>query len=166
MDKKLQEKRGWLSYRVSFFSLVVMCVLFLTYETSHAKNTSDLILQNQQIEIVGNVVDDQGLPLPYVNVVEQGTSNGVITDNQGNYSIRVSATDAVLVFSSIGFNTQTISVDDERVINISMEASISGLDEVVVIGYGTSSKRDITGAVSAISEDEFNGGAITNPLQQ
>src|SRR5690606_11927221 len=103
---------------------------------------------------------------PYVNVVEQGTSNGVITDNQGNYSIRVSATDAVLVFSSIGFNTQTISVDDERVINISMEASISGLDEVVVIGYGTSSKRDITGAVSAISEDEFNGGAITNPLQQ
>lgn len=166
MDKKLQEKRGWLSYRVSFFSLVVMCVLFLTNETSHAKNTSDLILQNQQIEIVGNVVDDQGLPLPYVNVVEQGTSNGVITDNQGNYSIRVSATDAVLVFSSIGFNTQTISIDDERVINISMEASISGLDEVVVIGYGTSSKRDITGAVSAISEDEFNGGAITNPLQQ
>ncbi|MDT0641248.1 SusC/RagA family TonB-linked outer membrane protein [Zunongwangia sp. F363] len=123
-------------------------------------------LQKQQGEINGTVVDDQGLPLPGVNILEKGTSNGVMTDFDGNYSISVSSPEAVLVFSSIGFETQEIPVEDKNQIDVSMQTSVSGLDEVVVVGYGTSTRRDVTGSVATVSEEEFNSGAITNPLQQ
>lgn len=166
MNKDLPEKRGRHSYTTFLCSLLSICTLLLTHETVYGKSVTNALFQNQQIEITGQVLDDQNLPLPFVSVLEQGTSNGVSTDDQGHYSIMVSSDQATLIFSSIGFTTQSISIGDAHEINITMQISIAGLDEVVVIGYGTSSKRDITGAVSAISEEDFNAGAITNPLQQ
>src|SRR5690606_37250954 len=85
---------------------------------------------------------------------------------QGAYAIEVPSPGAVLVFSSIGFTTQRIVVGERREIDVVLRISVAGLDEVVVIGYGTSSKRDVSGAVATIANEDFNAGAITNPLQQ
>ncbi|MCR9226838.1 MAG: TonB-dependent receptor [Flavobacteriaceae bacterium] len=165
MDKKLLGK--WVGPYVMepTLYLVVFFTLMLCF-TGHASSKDDWAWQNSQIQISGNVVDDQGVPMAFINVVEEGTQNGVTTDMDGNYSIMVSSLEAVLVYSSIGFTTQSIPVGSKRTINVIMQESVSNLDEVVVIGYGTSSKRDVSGAVATISDEDFNSGAITNPLQQ
>tara|TARA_R110000751_G_scaffold196032_2_gene301357 strand:- start:1270 stop:4314 length:3045 start_codon:yes stop_codon:yes gene_type:complete len=119
-----------------------------------------------QQAITGVVYDDAGTPMPGVNVLEKGTTNGTMTDFDGNYSLSVSSSDVVLVFSSIGFESLEIAVNNQTSINATLKTSVAALDEVVVIGYGTTTKKDITGAVSSVSEKDLNQGAITNPLQQ
>jgi TonB-dependent starch-binding outer membrane protein SusC len=115
--------------------------------------------------VSGTVKDDVGVPLPGVNVLEKGTSNGTTTDAEGKYMISVS-TDATLVFSFIGFKAQEVMIGGKTVIDITMVTDIESLDEVVVVGYGTVQKSDLTGAVSNIGTKDFNQGAITNPIQQ
>ncbi|NVN19063.1 SusC/RagA family TonB-linked outer membrane protein [Muricauda sp. HICW] len=165
MDKKLLGK--WVGSYVMepTWYLVVFFTLMLCF-SGHASSKDLRAWQNSQIQISGNVVDGQGIPMAFINVLEEGTQNGVTTDMDGNYSITVSSPEAVLVYSSIGFTTQSIPVGNQRTINVIMQESVSNLDEVVVIGYGTSSKRDVSGAVATISNEDFNSGAITNPLQQ
>lgn len=165
----LLHKMHWNSYRLSLILVSVFttfCCLGNSYNLHAGENYKIIILEEQQQEITGTVQDDQGLPVPGINVVEKGTNNGTMTDLDGNYSISVSSGSATLVFSSIGFAAQEIAVNDQEVIDVTLETSIADLDEVVVVGYGTSTRRDVTGAVATISEDEFNPGAITNPLQQ
>lgn len=144
---------------------MVLCAIFLCLGSVHAKD-APLAMQDPPIGITGNVVDGEGLALPFVNVLVEGTSTGVVTDEQGAYAIEVPSPGAVLVFSSIGFTTQRIVVGERREIDVVLGISVAGLDEVVVIGYGTSSKRDVSGAVATIANEDFNAGAITNPLQQ
>lgn len=117
----------------------------------------------QQLDIKGRVTDaGDGNPIPGVNVVVKGTTNGTITDFDGNYSLKAAATD-VLVFSYVGYIAQEQTVGSNTTLNVSLEPSDVGLGEVVVIGYGTVKKEDATGSVTAISSDEFNQGAITTP---
>ena len=102
--------------------------------------------------VSGNVVDSEtGTPLPGVNVVVQGTSTGVSTDFDGNYQISVSQ-GAVLEFSFIGFETQSISVSGDQ-INVSMIPSADSLDEIVVTGYGTQTRREVTGSIVTIGSE-------------
>lgn len=110
--------------------------------------TACLIEAKAQIQISGKVVEGSGAVLPGVSILEKGTTNGVITDADGNYRIKVSGSNSVLQFSFIGFTTREIIVGSQTMINITLEVESKNLDEVVVVGYGTMKKSDLTGSVS------------------
>ena len=110
----------------------------------------------QQQTITGKVTDADGnSSLPGVNVLIKDTSIGTITDIDGNYSLQVPDGDAVLSFSFIGYNTQEVSVGGRSVINVTLTSNVSELDEVVVIGFGERRKRDLTGSISTVGEQEI-----------
>lgn len=151
--------------RFAVLTFMLICS-FKTISANRVFNTTTEITVSQQSEITGTVLDDQGLPLPGVNIIEKNTSNGVMTDFDGKYSITVSSPDAVLVFTSVGFESQEIEVSGKTTLDATMQISVAALDEVVVVGYGSTTKRDVTGAVASISDENFNQGAISNPLEQ
>lgn len=109
-----------------------------------------------QDKVTGKVIgDDNDEELPGVNVIVKGTSTGGITDSEGNYSINLPpGEDATLVFSSIGYVTQEVSVGNQSVIDITLVADVTSLEEIVVIGYGTQEKKDLTGAIVNVQADE------------
>ncbi|MDX5585869.1 MAG: SusC/RagA family TonB-linked outer membrane protein [Aureibaculum sp.] len=114
--------------------------------------------------ITGTVTGD-GDSLPGVNVIVKGTTQGVTTDFDGLYSIENVPTDAVLVFSFIGFTTQEIVYSGQTVINVELLIDAQALDEVVVTGYGSQVKKEITTAVTSVSAEDFNQGVISEPTQ-
>src|SRR3990170_5118503 len=107
----------------------------------------------QQNVIQGKVLDDTGVGMPGVNVIIKGTSNGTTTDVEGTYKLNLSGDQAsgTLVFSFIGYTTQEQPIDNRTSINVTMVADVSELSEVVVVGYGTQEKRDVTSAISTVS---------------
>ncbi|AVR45652.1 SusC/RagA family protein [Christiangramia fulva] len=110
----------------------------------------------QSFAVSGTVVDgEDNTPLPGVNVLEKGTSNGTMTDFDGNYSIQVSGPDAVLVFSYVGFKTLETEVNGRNTVNATLQVDQNSLDEVVVVGYGTTKKSDLTGSVVSISGSDL-----------
>ena len=119
--------------------------------------TTALFAQNK---VRGTVSDDLG-PAIGVSVVEKGTSNGVITDLDGNYEITVKP-GATLVFSSIGYATQEIAVGSQSVINVLLKEDTEFLDEVVVVGYGVMKRSDLSGASVSMKEEDLKGSIITN----
>lgn len=106
-----------------------------------------------QVSVTGNVVDINDAPLIGVNVVEKGTSNGTITDAEGRFSINVSS-DAVLSFSYIGFITQEIAITTTT-LRVILYEDTELLEEVVVVGYGTQSKRNVSGAISSVRSEDI-----------
>jgi iron complex outermembrane receptor protein len=113
----------------------------------------------QSRTVTGVILDELGEPIIGANVVEKGTTNGTITDFNGNYSITVSnAQRAVLQFSFIGYTTKEESIQGKNIINVNLEPSVVNLGEVVAIGYGTQTRREITGSVANVSEENFNQG--------
>ena len=131
---------------------------YLALKTSIAPVASATLQQT----ITGTVTDSDGVLLPGASVMVQGTSIGTTTDFDGNFSIDASAGD-VLEVSYVGFETQTITVSQQTNYNIQLAANTSELDEVLVVGYGTQKKSDLTGAVSSVVADEFNKGVVNNP---
>jgi len=109
-------------------------------------------LNAQNNQVTGTILDSETQePLLGVNVLEKGTSNGAMTNFDGEYSLEVSSPDAVLVFSYIGFRTLEVNVDGRSTINATLQVDSDSLDEVVVVGYGTTRKSDLTGSVVSIS---------------
>ena len=107
-------------------------------------------------EIRGKVTDNQGNPLPGVNVIIKGTRQGTVTNVNGNYAIDfIRREDDVLVFSFVGYRTKEVPVSDKKNIQVTMQPDIVGLDEVVVIGYGALRRADVTGSVSSISANQI-----------
>ncbi|HJZ39774.1 MAG TPA: SusC/RagA family TonB-linked outer membrane protein, partial [Bacteroidales bacterium] len=122
----------------------------------------------QESTITGKVAAEGGEPIPGVNIMVQGTMTGTITDANGAYSIRVPGPAAVLVFSSIGSITQQITVGAQSVIEVVLAEDIQALQEVVVIGYTSQRKRDITGAVGVVEATKLTAipsGNVSNQLQ-
>ncbi len=115
----------------------------------------------QSITVSGTIKDPTGETLIGVNVIETGTTRGTISDIDGNYQISV-APDAKLTFSYIGFESQTVDVRGRTSINITLKEDINTLDEVVVVGYGTMRKSDLTGSVSSVSTDAITRAAPTS----
>ena len=102
-----------------------------------------------------------GSPLPGVNIVEKGTTNGVTTDINGKYSLTVNNANAVLVFSFVGYVSQEVAVNGQTTINVTMSEEISKLDEVVVVGYGVQKKSLVTGAISSVKADDIENTSVT-----
>ncbi len=118
---------------------------------------------SQNILVTGHVKSSEGF-LPGVNVLEKGTINGTVSDANGSYSISV-APQATLIFSFVGYHSEEVSVGGQSVVNVILTEDITSLSEVVVVGYGTIEKKDMTGAVTQVSANEFNAGINPNPLQ-
>lgn len=116
----------------------------------------------QQASVSGTVSDEEGLPLPGVNVLLKGTSTGTTTDADGNYSIVVPA-DGVLAFSFIGYETQEVAVGQRTTIDVTMTPSAETLSEVVVIGYGTRERKDLTGSISAVQAKDIESIPFASP---
>jgi len=113
----------------------------------------------QSGNVKGNVKDEFGDPIIGANVVEKGTTNGTITDIDGNYSLSVpNPQRAVLQFSFVGYNSKDVSMGGKSTIDVQLDPSVVNLGEVVAIGYGTQTRREITGSVANVSEENFNKG--------
>ncbi|WP_397363062.1 SusC/RagA family TonB-linked outer membrane protein [Olleya sp. R77988] len=111
----------------------------------------------QDYTISGNVTSEQdGFPIPTVNIIVKNTSNGVTTDFDGNYSINNVPQNATLVYSYIGYKTKEVVVTNGNPINIMLTEDVEALDEIVVIGYGSKNKKDVTGAVSLITSETLD----------
>jgi len=111
-------------------------------------------LQAQQKSVSGKVTDINGLPLPGVTIVVKGTTQGIITDTEGNYSLMDIPAGATLIFSFVGMKQQEIPIEGRNIINVQMREESVGIEEVVAIGYGTRSKRFVTGSVSSVDMEE------------
>ena len=132
---------------------------FALSETTESMGTE--IVQQQTVTITGVVKDKDGEPIIGANVLEKGTSNGVITNVDGEYTLRVKGgVNSVLVVSYIGYKGQEISVGSKRKIDITLQDDTELLDEVVVIGYGTQRKGDVTSAISSVKAEDFTVGKI------
>ena len=117
--------------------------------------------QQNTRQITGTVIDATGMPIIGANVMVKGTTNGTITDIDGKFTLEV-AKDAILQVSYIGYMNQEIPVGNKSVLSISLQEDTQKLDEVVVIGYGTMKKSDITGAISSVSEEKIARQAVAN----
>jgi TonB-dependent starch-binding outer membrane protein SusC len=145
MKKKYVEWSNFQKKSVLLFFLGV----FLIQITFAQKNISGLITSS-----------DDNTPLIGVNILEKGTTHGTVSGADGKYTLSVSGPDAVLVYSFIGFLTQEIPVVDRTVIDIILAADVRALDEVVVVGYGTTKKSDLTGSVASVTSKNFQSEPV------
>jgi TonB-linked SusC/RagA family outer membrane protein len=125
----------------------------------------NIILEEIEIQnriITGNVNDSDGNPLPGASVLEVGTENGSSTDFDGNFSIELENDNAELQFSFIGFKTQNLNVGSSDILNVTLLADASSLDEIVVTGYGTQLLRNITGSVATIDSEVIENRSLTS----
>lgn len=118
-----------------------------------------------QFQVQGTVKDRNGTPMAGANIVEKGTTNGVTADFDGNFTMELAENNAVVVVSYIGFATKEVEVNGQNNLNIILEESSAGLDEVVVVGYGTTRLSEITGAVGVVTSEELTRQPAVNPLQ-
>lgn len=115
----------------------------------------------QERVITGKVTTtEDGSPLPGVNVVVKGSSTGTVTDAQGGYRLAIPSSDAVLVFSFIGYKTVEVTVNDRSVVDMAIESDVKQLSEVVVVAYGTQEKKSITGAVASVKSESFKNQPV------
>jgi len=122
----------------------------------------------QSFSVSGTITDENKMPLLGVNVIVKNESRGTTTDFDGNYTVQNISSGDVLQFSYLGFQTQEITVDDQRTINVTLQTDSEALNEVVVIGYGTQSRKEITGAVSVVGSEtieDLNPARVEQALQ-
>jgi len=131
---------------------------------SNVDNNSNLRIQ-QQKSISGKVADVSGQPLPGVSIVVKGSTNGVITNAEGNYSLINVSDNAILIFSFVGMKTQEITTKGKTTIDVKLEEETIGIEEVVAVGYGTMKKSDLTGSVSSVKPQELKAIQSSNALQ-
>lgn len=137
------------------FSLCMSGLLLGNFMSVEAAQTTGIEILQQVNAIKGQVVDSTGEPLIGVNVSIKGTSKGTITDIDGTFTIGANIGDK-LVFSYIGYETQELTLKNQKMIKMELREDTKTLDEVVVIGYGTTRKKDITGSVASVKADELN----------
>ncbi|MCF7568711.1 TonB-dependent receptor [Sabulilitoribacter arenilitoris] len=126
--------------------------VILSHNNSIIIKTKD---KKQQREITGLVSNESGFPFEGVTIIVKGTTIGVVTNVDGVYKIKVSDPDNVLVFSYLGFKTQEITVGNQDVIDVKLQEDTSELEEVILVGYGTAKKKDLTGSVSSIKSTDI-----------
>lgn len=124
-----------------------------------------ILLQQDQKNISGVVMGQDGIPIPGVSVVLQGTSTGTVTDQNGEFKLSVPENTLSLLFSFVGLRTQEVSIVGKSIVNVIMVEETIGLEEVVAIGYGTMKKSDLTGSVVSVRSEDFTQGVTTNALQ-
>ena len=147
-----------------FLSLGIITAMNLAFVTqASAENLKTEAFQQEKVTITGTVSDNAGT-LPGVTILIKGTSEGTSTDIDGNYTLIVDK-GAVLQFSFVGYKTKEIVVNKQAVINVTLEADQQQLDEVVVVGYGTQKKVNLTGSIAAVGQEELKDRINTDVLK-
>ena len=183
---KKPERDTSIKYMYPILVFIFICLPFFSYgeankvspshwdvtETVNARNMIETNYENQsgtqdsQKRVTGVITDEKGEPLFGANVVERGTTNGVITDTKGNFSI-LTEENAILQISYIGYLAQEISVSGKSSLDIKLFEDLQFLDEVVVVGYGVQKKASVTGSIASIKTDEITvskAASVTNAL--
>lgn len=133
-------------------------LFFLNFLVTNTMNAQSTVIE-------GKITDAAGLSLPGVNIQEKGTKNGTSTDFEGSFKMNVTNNKAILVISYLGFQTQEVSIAGKSKVNVSLAEASNSLNEVVVVGYGSVKKTDLTGSVSTISAATITERNTTNPLE-
>jgi TonB-linked SusC/RagA family outer membrane protein len=118
-----------------------------------------------EVQLSGTVTDENGEPLPGANILEKGTTNGTTSDVNGNFSLSVMGENSVLLFSFIGYTSQEVPVGNKTTFNIQLQPDLRTLNEIVVVGYGTVRKSDLTGAVSSVKSGDLTAYPAIDPVQ-
>ena len=147
----LTQYRGYVSLSRKAYLLTI---LFFSVFYSFSQKT-----------ISGKISDVKGVPIPGVTVKEKNISNGVVSDFDGNYKITTEGDSPILVFSFIGYKTKEVKVGNQSIVNVQLEENLEALSEVVVIGYGTQRRADVTSAVSTVKSDDFIQGNVKDAAQ-
>ena len=163
---------------MSFGLTMALCCLYATGSANAFEGGSIKVAANyktekpyltpgklQNITVTGKVVNEEGLGLPGVTVVVKGTTIGTSSDVNGNFSLSVPENATTLVLSFIGYTTQEVAINGRTSINVSLSPDAQTLQEVVVVGYGTQKKSDITGSVTSVTSEDFVKGQVTTPEQ-
>jgi iron complex outermembrane receptor protein len=153
----MKAKTQFEKMKLRFAGSLVVFILFLVPVSIFAQEGNPLKITGQVVD----VSDKSGIP--GVSISVKGTQNGTITDSNGKYSITANK-GATLVFSMIGFEKQEILVENQSVLNINLKVSATSLDEVVVIGYGKTTKKEVTGSIATVKADGFNKGTYSSPM--
>ncbi|MEO7309328.1 MAG: TonB-dependent receptor [Chitinophagaceae bacterium] len=143
------------STRKLLAAFIPLLLFFLCHQVSAQSRT-----------IKGTVSDEKSQPIPGASIAIMGSTNGTAADSLGHFTLMVAPSAKTLVVSSVGYTKQEIAIANQTNVNITLLSSSSIGTEVVVVGYGTARKKDLTGAVSTISSKDLNPGPSTNPLQQ
>ena len=140
-----------------FFLPPVLCLLIIMFSISTPSYSQGNV-------VTGKVTSSTGDVLPAVSVLERGTRNGTSTDNNGNFSLNVGSLNATLVISSSGYNRMEVALNGRNTIEVSLVTASTQLEGVVVVGYGTQRKRDVTGSITSIKGEELSKQPNTNPV--
>lgn len=151
--EQVLDRKSDLSTFIRALGLLVLVILTVSFETF------------AQTQIRGTVTDKEGLGIPGVSILEKGTQNGKITDLDGSYVINASNEDAILVFSFIGYKTIEQPIRGKSIIDLTFEEEDTLLEQVVVVGYGTQKKVNVTGAVDQLAGEDIADRPIANVMQ-
>ncbi|MCW3787659.1 SusC/RagA family TonB-linked outer membrane protein [Plebeiibacterium sediminum] len=151
--------KEWMKKMLVGTFLFLSIGIMVNAETDFNVSVTD---QENTVSISGNVKDENGEPIPGVSIIQKGSSNGTITDIDGNYTIKVNL-GSTIVFSFIGMTSQEIVVSSPSPINVFLKSESIGLDDVVVVGYGTQKKATLTGSVETVKAEVFEDRAVTSP---
>lgn len=147
-------------------SAVTLCAPTLMYANDNAPTDKTSAIVQQNRTITGTIVDETNTPMIGVSVLIKGTSEGTITNFDGEYSVKIPSGKNIIEVSYIGYKTQSITVKPGQTrLDIKLEPDTQALDEVVVIGYGAVKKRDLTGAVTSVKSEDITMNPGTNPMQ-
>lgn len=142
--------------------LLLSCIFNSTYAEKHSAG-ADAIVQQKSLTVSGLVVDKNREPVIGATIIVKGTANGTTTNLDGKYILKDVSANTVLQFKYLGMKTQEINIDNRSVINVTFEDESIGIEEVVVVGYGTQKKVNLTGAVSSVKMDnQLNSRSLTN----
>ena len=154
--KKQEKTMSCRKKNLKYICSVLSCILLFTNHVSAIPEvlpTTNTTIDQQTNTIQGTITDENGEPIIGASIVEKGTTNGVISDIDGNFSLTVPR-NAILSISYIGYEPTEIQITNQRTLNIVLREDVKALDEVVVVGYGTMKKSDLTGAVSRVTLDD------------
>ncbi len=118
--------------------------------------------QTTRFTVTGTITDESGVPFPGASIIEKGTTNGVQSDFDASFSITVSSSNSTLVISYIGFKTIEMPINGQSKLNITLKEDTTGLEAIVVVGYGTQRRKDLTGAITSINAEEISKRGVTN----
>lgn len=160
----------WMNRHTKVWSVLVLVCCFLTtgISLSYARSVSsgsEPGAPQQSKTISGTVKDPSGIPIIGANIIEQGTTNGTTTDFDGHFTLAVASSKSVLSFSYIGFIPQQIVAGNQAQLNIILKEDAKGLEEVVVVGYGTQKRVNLTGAVEQVTSEVFENRPMANVTQ-
>lgn len=151
--------------RFNRLSLVILLQVMLCIIPSVDLKAVSLLNTQQQIAITGTIKDETGAVMTGVNVVEKGTTNGVVTTVDGSYSILLKSAGSVLVYSYVGYLTEEVIVGSQTVIDMTMAPDVQSLGEVVVVGYGSMERSNVTGSITSLKAEDINKVPVPNVVE-